>query len=429
VVNGVSKGSITDGVWTFYAERAKNSKNLSVKANQGSSTATEPCVIDFTTIGGEEIDGVEGEYKVVSFHQFSSQQGANGSTLYSKRGLVSKFIAPCCTQISGEGCFKGCTNLIEVSLGESVNIAAGRVFENCTSLKTLVPRKFNNQRTSTAIFMNCLLLEGELEFSECTSFASDTFNSCAKLGGIKAEKVISVGQASFSGCASLSNIVLSSSVKSVGNSAFKGCSKITTEFVQGILHKGLEQLGNSATDRKYCFQNCTGLTGSLIWDLPNLITNAVPDYCFDGCTSLERVEIKSPVSVIGSRAFNNLKPGAEIFLHNTPAEAYGTFAIATVEAPFPKVYINKDYSDAWLDCMYVAGQNHLMKKNEFSDTSWVSNNGKTYRDIKVIMNKDSTMCNEMVVDNRNVLAFLMSDNKAGCWILKKAEEGFKVIVR
>jgi hypothetical protein len=70
-----------------------------------------------------------------------------------------------------------------------------------------------------------------------------------------------------------------------------------------------------------------------------------------------------------------------------------------------------------------------MKKNEFSDTSWVSKNGKKYRDIKVIMNKDSTMCNEMVVDNRNVLAFLMSDNKAGCWILKKPETGFKVIVR
>ena len=283
------------------------------------------------------------------------------------------------------------------------------------------------------MFLNCSNLEGRFEIEGTPGVNGGTtigaFSGCAKLGEIKLEKVDTFSQSAFSGCTSLSNIVYDTPIAYIGNYAFLNCTKITTEFVQGLLHKGLKRLGNKADDRKGCFMNCTGLTGSLVWNLPNLITNAVPDDCFSGCTSLERVEIKSPVSVIGVKAFNNLKPGAEIFLHNTPAESYGNFAIATVEAPFPKVYINKDYSDAWLDCMYVAGQNHLMKKNEFTDTSWVSKNGKKYTDIKVIMNKDSTMCNEMVVDNRNVLAFLMSDNKAGCWILKKPEEGFKVIVR
>lgn len=443
VVNGTGRGSITDGVWTFYAERAKNSKNLSVKANQGSSTATEPCVIDFTTIGGGEIDGVEGEYKVVSFHQFSSQHGeyqsANrGSMLYSKRGLVSKFIAPCCTQISGEGCFKGCTNLIEVSLGESVKIGSGRAFENCTSLRTFNTRDIdgdNKHGMPIATFMNCSSLEGTLNFSECVSFAQDVFNGCAKLGGIKAENAISVGQSSFAGCSSLSNIVLSSSVKSVGNSAFQGCSKITTEFVQGILHKGLEQLGNSATNRKYCFQNCTGLTGSLVWNLPNLITNAVPDYCFSGCTSLERVEIKSPVSVIGPSAFFNLKKGAEVYLPNEPISVYESHAVASDGVPFPRVYIGGDIN-SHLAKMYALA-NNLIKKEEFNDTTWKSvlsgQSTATWSAINKKMLNDETMCSKVdgkvVVKDRNVVAFIMGNTNYGCWILKKPETGFKIIVR
>lgn len=422
VVNGVSKGSITDGVWTFYAERAKGATDeLTVDARMGMSiNPAQPAKIDFSEI--------EGGYKVVKFVGVKNTQSA--LVLYT-----TEFIAPDCVNLSGEGIFypgnAKNTTLTKIQLREDVAVTLGndRMFCNCTYLTSFTPNKIAGTSLRTDMFKGCSSLEGEFEFPECTSFAGSVFNGCSKLGGIKAENAIRVEQSSFQGCSSLSNIVLSAAVEKIGNYAFDGCSKITTEFVQGLLHKGLKQLGNSATDRNGCFKNCTGLTGSLVWNLPNLITNAVPNFCFSGCTSLERVEIKSPVSVIGNQAFNNLKPGAEIFLHNTPAESYGAFAIATVEAPFPKVYINKDYSDAWLDCMYVAGQNHLMKKNEFSDTSWISKNGKKYIDIKVIMNKDSTMCNEMVVDNRNVLAFLMSDNKAGCWILKKPEEGFKVIVR
>ena len=117
--------------------------------------------------------------------------------------------------------------------------------------------------------------------------------------------------------------------------------------------------------------NCTGLTGSLVWNLPNLITNAVPDDCFNGCSSLERVEFKTPVSVIGAGAFRNIKSGAEIFLHETPVETYGSYAFATAAAPFPKVYI-KGNNDTWLDRMYSDSKNHLIKIEQFNDGSWVS---------------------------------------------------------
>jgi hypothetical protein len=429
VVNGVSKGHITDGVWTFYAERAKGvADELTVDASKGMSIdPAQPAKIDFSEI--------EGGYKVVKFVGVRNTQSP--LVLYT-----TEFIAPHCTNLSGQEIFypgnAKNTTLTKIQLREDVAVTLGndRMFCNCTYLTSFTPKKIAGTSLRTEMFDGCSSLEGEFEFPECTSFAKEVFNGCAKLGGIKAENAISIGQSSFNGCSSLSNIVLSSSVEYIGNYAFKGCSKITAEFVQGILHKGLKRLGNSATDRHGCFLDCTGLTGSLVWNLPNLITNAVPNVCFSGCTSLERVEIKSPVSVIGTSAFFNLKKGAEVYLPNEPISVYESHAVATGDAPFPRVYIGGDINSQ-LAKMY-AFNNNLIKKEEFNDTTWKSvlpNQSSVTRD-KIVndkMLKDETMCSKVdgkvVVKDRNVVAFIMGNTNNGCWILKKPEIGFKVIVR
>lgn len=433
--NGDGTGTLSDGTWTFPAKCEKNTRNLTVNANLGSSTATEPCVIDFTSI--------EDEYKVTVFNQFSSQHGdyqseSRGSKLYPYRGFINEFIAPDCIKITGEGCFKNCTNLTKVVLNELVLIQSGRIFEGCASLSTLSPRKFvENKNLSTHTFYGCSAIEGILEFPECTSFAQNVFSGCSKLAGLKAVKVTSVEQSALQGCENLSDIELSAAVVKIGNYAFKGCSRITTEFVQGLLNKDLKQLGNSMTDRKGCFVDCAGLTGSLVWNLPNLNTNAVPDDCFNGCSSLERVEFKTPVSVIGNAAFRNIKSGAEIFLHETPVETYGSYAFATAAAPFPKVYI-KGNNDTWLDRMYSNPKNHRILKDEFNDLQYVSKNRADIGWTSIVKNwlmKDTSMyhkdADDIIVNDKKVLAFVMSDTNAGCWVLRAPLEkkGFRFILR
>ena len=432
--NGDGTGTLSDGTWTFPAKCKTDTRNLTVKANLGSSTATEPCVIDFTSI--------EGGYKVVEFNLFSSYNGeyvsdTRGSRLYSYRGLISEFIAPDCTKITGSGCFYCCTNLTKVVLNEST-VLSERAFQGCNSLSTFIPRRFTQITYLGAyVFGGCSLIEGELEFSECASLGTDVFSNCSKLGVIKAENVTSIGQSSFAKCSNLSNIVLSTAVTKICNDAFNGCAKITTEFVQGLLNKELKQLGNNTTDRKRCFVNCTGLTGSLVWNLPNLITNAVPDDCFNGCSSLERVEFKTPVSVIGAAAFKNIKSGAEIFLHETPVETYGSYAFATAAAPFPKVYI-KGNNDTWLDRMYSNSRNHRILKDEFNDLQYVSKNRSDIGWTSIVKNwlmKDASMyhkdADDIIVNDKKVLAFVMSDTNAGCWVLRAPLEkkGFRFILR
>ena len=422
VVNGVSKGHITDGVWTFYAERAKGvADELTVDASKGMSIdPAQPAKIDFSEI--------EGGYKVVKF--VGVRNTSSLLVLYT-----TEFIAPHCTNLSGQEIFypgnAKNTTLTKIQLREDAEITLGndRMFRNCTSLSSFSPRKIANKTLNTDMFSGCSALEGEFEFSECTEFKGSVFNGCSKIGGIKAENAVSIGQSSFAGCSSLSNIVLSSAVSAVGNFAFSGCSKITTEFVQGILNKGLTRLGNSETSREGCFQNCSGLTGTLVWNCPNV--TVIPKYCFSGCSSLERVEIKFYVSEIQLQAFFDLKESAEIYLPEIPVEVYGAHAIARSSAPFPRVYLSGDIQ-IWLEKMYGDIKNHLIRKSEFGDTSWVSKNRDDVtwgRNMGTMVKRDTTMYEDGKVKDKNVVAFIMGNTNNGCWILKKPEPGFKVIVR
>jgi hypothetical protein len=323
------------------------------------------------------------------------------------------------------------TTLTKIQLREDAVITLGsdRMFRNCTSLSSFSPRKIANGTLQIDMFSGCSSLDGTFELTECTTINSSVFSGCSKLGGIKAENAVNIGQSSFAGCSSLSNIVLSSAVSAVGNYAFSGCSKITTEFVQGILNKGLTRLGNSETSRQGCFQNCSGLTGTLVWNCPNV--TVIPKDCFSGCSSLERVEIKSYVSEIQMQAFLNLKESAEIYLPEIPVEVYGAHAIAGSSAPFPRVYLSGDIQ-IWFEKMYENASNHLIKKEEFGDTSWVSKNRNDVtwgRNMGGKVKSDTTMYEDGKVKDKNVVGFIMGNTNNGCWILKKPETGFKVIVR
>lgn len=428
------KGSLTDGVWTFYTTRAKGTKNLTVDASKGGvAIATEsPASIDFTDI--------EGGYKLVSFTGWRN----NASPLVK---YATEFIAPDCTTLSGEDTFNNNLNLTNVKLCTegAVSLKSNRTFQNCRNLASFAPRKISSNPGSQ-LFMNCVSLDGSFEFPDATEMPG-TFTGCTMLGGIKAEKVTSIGQSTFASCVNLSNIVLSSSVEYISNYAFDGCKKISTEFVQGLLNKGLKRLGNNATtaDRIGCFKDCTGLTGTLVWDLPDLLTNAVPASCFQGCSSLERVEIKTAGSIvdIGNDAFAGLKPGAEIVLPAEPAKGfYGRCAVSGANVPYPKVYLNGAV-DEWLEKMRA--NNFVITRADFENTEWSQYQEGwkwtvKWDEMRDRMVKDESMCVKgddgvPVVLDKLVVAFVYYRSSSvpgrGCWVLKVPEsrKGLSIVVR
>lgn len=425
-------GSLTDGVWTFYTTRAKGTKNLTVDASKGGvAIATEsPASIDFTDI--------EGGYKLVSFTGWRN----NASPLVK---YATEFIAPDCASLSGEDTFNSNLNLTNVNLCTegAVSLKSSRTFQKCKNLASFAPRKISSN-PGGQLFSDCVSLDGSFEFPDATAM-SGTFSGCTMLGGIKAEKVTSIGQSTFASCVNLSNIVLSSSVEYIGNYAFNKCEKITSGFVQGLLNKNLKRLGNSLTDRIGCFKDCKGLTGTLVWDLPDLLTNAVPASCFQGCSSLERVEIKTAGSIvdIGNDAFAGLKPGAEIILPAEPLTGfYGKCAVSNPKVPYPKVYLNGAV-DEWLEKMRA--NNFVITRADFENTEWSQyqagwNWTVLWSEMLDRMVKDESMCVKgddgvPVVLDKLVVAFVYYRSSSvpgwGCWVLKVPEsrKGLSIVVR
>lgn len=452
VQNGTSKGSITDGVWTFYVERAKGSeKELTVNASKGVSInqealAVDPearAVIDFTVIN----DG----FKVVAFYGWRN-------ALSPLRQYATEFIAPDCTTLGGEEAFYKNINLRKVVFCENEPLKiSGNVnycFGGCTNLDDFRPRQIKGALGS--MFNSCSNLEGGFEIEGNPDVNGGTsigaFSGCAKLGEIKLKNIDTFSQGAFSGCTSLSNIVCVTPIANIGNYAFRNCTKITTEFVQSLLGKNLVRWGNSTTDRLGCFMGCTGLTGTIVIDLPNLVTNVVPNSCFYGCSSLERVVVKSKnLCDIGNEAFYAISKGAEVVMpKNVIKGRFGRQAVWNdnigYNVPYPKVCLIGDV-EAYLD--KINETHYIIRKADFENSAWVHHDlalgdgviKPSYDFMITTMRKDEAMCTITTVDGKNKVKLLdkrivgfiyyrsSSARENGCWILAEPKLGLTVTVR
>lgn len=439
VQNGTSHGYITDNVWTFYASRAKGSeKELTVNASKGVSINTEALAkIDFTKIN----DG----FKVVAFSGWNND-------LSPLRKYATEFIAPDCTTLGGEKAFYKNINLTKVVFCENEPLKiSGNVnncFGECKSLVDFRPRQIKGSVGS--MFNNCSNLEGGFEIEG--NGASGVFSGCVKLGEIKLKNIDTFSEYAFLGCTSLSNIVYDTPIANIGNYAFKNCTKITTEFVQSLLGKNLVRWGNDMKNRYGCFVGCTGLTGTIVIDLPNLVTNVVPNSCFSGCSSLERVVIKSKnLCDIDDKAFYAISKGAEVVMpKNVIKGRFGPQAVWNANigynVPYPKICLIGDV-EAYLD--KINETHHIIRKADFENSAWVHHdlasgvggNKPSYDSMITTMSKDEAMCTITKVDGKNkvklldkrIVGFIYfqsgSEKVNGCWILAEPKLGLTVTVR
>ena len=124
---------------------------------------------------------------------------------------------------------------------------------------------------------------GHCAFSGCKSLTSLVIPS----------GVTSIGQYAFSGCKGLTSLVIPSGVTSIGQYAFSGCKGLTSLVIPS---------GVTSIDR-YVFSDCSGLTNLVI---PSGVTS-IGQYAFSGCKGLTSLVIPSGVTSIGQYAFSGCK--------------------------------------------------------------------------------------------------------------------------
>ncbi len=151
---------------------------------------------------------------------------------------------------------------------------------------------------------------GELSYAEAAAVTDlgQVFNANTTITSFDElqyfTSLTSIGEQTFSGCTSLTSVVIPNSVTSIGLYAFNNCSGLTSLTI-----------GNSVTSiGLYAFNNCSGLIGELT--IPNSVTS-IGNSSFSNCSGLTSVTIGNSVTSIGHYAFNNCSGLTSVTIPNS----------------------------------------------------------------------------------------------------------------
>ena len=214
----------------------------------------------------------------------------------------------------GQGAFYGCTSLMSLSIPDGVTSIDPYTFYHCTRLVSLsIPASVTNIYWA---FGNCASLVTITVDETNPSFRSVDgvlFNKDQSMlilypAGRTAESytipdsVTSIGD--FSGCASLTSIVIPAGVTDIGYGAFENCASLTTITVDGA-NPSFSSLDGVLFNKNQTelIQYPTGKTAPS-YTIPAGITS-LDNWTFEGCTNLTSIVIPASVIDIDYMAFGN----------------------------------------------------------------------------------------------------------------------------
>ena len=290
--------------------------------DQGNTMYLEEIVIP-STYKGKAVtmiaDNAFSEAKVKSITIPDSVTSIGDYAFSNCSGLTSVVIPDGVTSI-GSNTFEGCSNLTEMTLpfvgaskdGTS-NTHFGYIFGASTNAdnSSYVPISLKRVAITSATsigeraFSGCRSLTSVVIPDGVTSIGMYAFRYCRSLTSVVIpDSVTSIGYGAFDGCNNLTSVVIGDSVTSIGNYAFSGCSSLTniTVHENNASYKDID--GNLYTkDGATLIQYAVGKTDTS-FIIPGSVTS-IGSYAFSNCSSLTSVVILDSVTSIGEGAFRD----------------------------------------------------------------------------------------------------------------------------
>lgn len=198
-----------------------------------------------------------------------------------------------------EKAFKDCSTITKITLPTGVEMVGAEAFSGCTSLSEIV----NFPTTLKRINKN-------------------TFNGCSKLTDSVFTSIITsntevIEDGAFSGCTSLTNVVIPENIKHIGLGAFESCSSITSISVPFIgmgykLNIKTNELTNEF-DNTQAFGYIFGAASiednsKSVSSVRTVIINGnydIPENAFYGCSRISSITLSNNVKRINASAFNS----------------------------------------------------------------------------------------------------------------------------
>ncbi len=211
----------------------------------------------------------------------------------------------------GWGAFEDCTKITKIEIPKSLEECGSSAnygpFADCSGLKTVI---FENETTSIAanLFENCTGLE-EINIPDTVTVIEDSaFRECVNLSSVHIpNNVTKIEAVAFEGCSNLADVILSKNLKYMGWGAFEDCTKITKIEIP----KSLEECGSSANYGP--FADCSGLKTVIFEKGITKISGSL----FEKCTGLEEISIPDTVTVIENDAFYKCINLTTVYIPNT----------------------------------------------------------------------------------------------------------------
>ena len=217
----------------------------------------------------------------------------------------------------GYGTFKGCSNLKNIDLPESLTTFGGYTFSKCTSLERITIPKGVIVLGSTSM--------------PYYAWSNNEFEGCTSLKEVHLpETMTTLGYGSFDGCTSLKEIILPKGLTEINLYCFRNTGLTNISIPEGVTEidtctfSGCTSLTdvslseNVTTFDSYAFYGCTSLE---TMNIPEGLRR-IEDSCFANCSSLTSLKFGEDVTTIGSNVFSNCPKLKVSLVRGTKLETY-----------------------------------------------------------------------------------------------------------
>ncbi len=234
--------------------------------------------------------------------------------MYMGTNPLADIILPTTLTEIGDYAFYG-SGLSTVTIPKNVTTVGIYAFSSCADLAT-VTTNAENISFGDGAFRNCGNLKKFTSYANQLTFGTTTFQNCVKLTDVDLTGLTTLGGSTFSGCTSLSTIMLPEGVTSIGANAFNGCTSLGTITIP----ESVTSIGANV------FYGCTLLSKVTIPEGVTSIGNTV----FRNCSSLKGVTFLTSDAAFTSTTLNNFPVTATIFCKygSTAATAAGEKSIS-----------------------------------------------------------------------------------------------------
>ncbi len=210
----------------------------------------------------------------------------------------------------GRDAFYGCTNLVNISIGNDVTGISTSAFSNTGYYKNT-----SNWENGVLYIDEYLIasdqdaLSGDYAIKEGTRVIADVaFILCKNLTNVTIpNSVITIGRSAFYACENLENVDIPSSVTTIGSSVFSECTSLTNITVdKNNQNYSSDEYGVLFNKDKTTLIAYPQGNARKSYEIPDSVTK-IDDYAFYTCTNLTSVEIPDGVTTIGLVAFYGCK--------------------------------------------------------------------------------------------------------------------------